>query len=146
MEGNGKWAFVPYSINCTSDRNKYSIIDQIKWFPVITGWIVSSENSCPPETSDFDFFLESLQKQLVSMRSDWMLGCKSNHNVLIRRGKMHTGKKVMWWWKQRLEWPSYKQRNAKDFWQPPDARRESRNSLLQNFQNEPVLLIPWFQT
>lgn len=30
MEGNGKWAFVPYSINCTSDRNKYSIIDQIK--------------------------------------------------------------------------------------------------------------------
>lgn len=44
--------------------------------------------------------------------------------------------RVMWQWRQRLEWCSWKARNTKDFWQQSKAKKSQERILPQSLQRE----------
>lgn len=58
---------------------------------------------------------------------DWCHYKKKEGQIGYSHWGYTQGKKVLWWQNQTLEWSSYKPRNAKDYQQPPKARRQAWN-------------------
>ena len=85
------------------------------------------------------FFLDIITLRSYGIR----MGPNLMAGVLIRRGNLdtETHKNNMWWQKQRSEGDICKPRNAKNYWQPPEARRKAWNrlSLRQNLSDTSAL-------
>ena len=77
------------------------------------------------------------------------VGCKAMMVSLWEQDSLDTDiqrEKATWGQRQRLEWCCSKPRNSKDCRQPPEARREARNSFLSESPEGSNLPMPWFQT
>ena len=81
----------------------------------------------------------------IKISSYWVsLGLNPVTSIFIGRGNFghrntqrYAKENAIWRWTQRLELCIYKTRNAKDCWQPPEARRQAQISPESSKRNQP---------
>lgn len=149
-----KWCFILF-VRCSSYFVNISLVVAIYFFflqiiytPVV-GWIMSSQNLCPPRNSECDLLWKyGLCKcNQITLITYWnRLGLKSNEWCPYKKSRGYTEKKVMWKQMQRLHDAAISQETSRIVESYQKLRRGRKGFFSGNFRERMALLTPWFQT
>lgn len=96
-----------------------------QFFHALLAWIVNSQKSWPPRTSECDFICKCHFLRGSHIGLGWALNQMTI--VLLRRPCEETDtcseENDMWWLRRRWEWCVYKPRTTRDCRQSPEAGR-----------------------
>ena len=120
------------------------------WISAVTGWIVTKKYICwsPNSLVPVTLFGNRTLANVIQLRLH--LGWALVQNDWTRRGKRQVETEIhrdnaVWRQSQRLEWCSYKPRNARDCW-PPSGARKRQGRILPRVSEGVWLLTTWFWT